>query len=49
VILGIVVLACCNQHLDIKYRDVLHGRSELTEEVASQIYSEFQSVHAVKS
>jgi len=39
----------CNLHLNVKYRDVLHGRNELTEELARQIYFEFESVYATKS
>jgi hypothetical protein len=46
---GLIILASCNLHLNVKYRDVLHGRNELTEEQARQIYSEFESVYATKS
>jgi cathepsin H len=49
IFVGLLILACCNLHLNVKYRDVLHGRNELTEELARQIYSEFESVHATKS
>jgi len=48
-IVGLIILATANIHLNVKYRDVIHGRAELTEEIARQVYSEFQSVHAHKS
>jgi cathepsin H len=48
-LVGLLILASCNVHLNVKYRDVLHGRVQLTEELSRQIYSEFQSVHATKS
>ena len=46
---GLLILASCNLHLNVKYREVLHGRVELDEELARQIYSEFESVYATKS
>jgi hypothetical protein len=32
-------LASCNLHLNVKYRDILHGRNELNEELAREIYT----------
>lgn len=48
-VVGLLILASCNLHLNVKYRDLLHGRAELNEETAREIYSEFQSVYATKS
>lgn len=49
IFVGLIILTLCNLKLNIKYRDVLHGREELTEELAREIYSEFKSVYAEKS
>lgn len=38
-LVGLITIALCNDHLNVKYRHVLHGRSELSEEVAREIYS----------
>jgi cathepsin H len=47
---GILILqVAANVHLNVKYRDVLHGKAELTEETSRQIYSEFATVYARKS
>lgn len=48
-LLVLVGVAICNVHLNVKYRDVLYGRQAITEEIAREIYSEFQSVYAEKS
>jgi len=49
IFVGLIILTLCNVKLNIRYRDVLHGREELTEEMAREIYSEFKSVYAEKS
>lgn len=48
-IIALVGVVMCNLHLNVKYRDVLYGRQPFSEEIAREIYAEFQSVYAEKS
>ena len=51
-ILAIVVLTVCvfcNQHLNDKYHDVLHGRNPIAEDISRQIYGQFKSVYSLQS
>ena len=51
-ILAIVVLTVCvfcNQHLNDKYHDVLHGQNPIAEDISRQIYGQFKSVYSLQS
>lgn len=46
---GLLALALCNIHLNIKYRDFLNGEQSLDELLVKKIYAEFYSPYTVKS
>jgi hypothetical protein len=46
---GLIALAICNIHLNIKYRDFLNGEQPFDELVAKKIYSEYYSPYTTKS
>lgn len=46
---GLLVLALCNIHLNIKYRDFLNGDLPFDELAVKKIYNDFHSPYTIKS